>query len=405
MTSPLEGIRVLDWTVYQQGPVATVLLGDLGAEVIKIEQRESGDLSRQVGGWMGLPVGMEGGRSFYFEAYNYNKKGITLDLKQAGSREVVRRLVEGSDVFVHNIRHEVAQRLGVDYETLRGYNPRLIYAQAWGYGPEGEDSNRPTIDPAIAARCGITASLTPPGMPPHYPNMAIVDQIGATMFSYSILAALLARERLGVGQRVDSSLMGSTLWLQAMHVNAHLLLDKDLSRSIRERAPNPLSNYYRCADDQWLYLGLLDSHRHWHRFCQALGMGEVEDDQRFATPQARSQHRQELIALLDGAFAQKPIDHWLEVLKGYPEFIYDPVNTVSAVLQDPQVYANGYIREVPHPSLGTLNMVGTPFRLEKTPTVTPRPAPGLGEHTDEVLQEVCGYSSAEIAGLREAGVI
>ncbi|MEE9202339.1 MAG: CoA transferase [Dehalococcoidia bacterium] len=405
MSAPLEGIRVLDWTVYQQGPVATVLLGDLGAEVIKIEERGSGDLSRQVGGWMGMPTQLPGGRNFHFEIYNYNKKGITLDLKQAGAREVLQRLVEHSDVFVLNIRQEVAQRLGVDYETLRGYNPRLIYAQAWGYGPEGEDSNRPTIDQAVAARSGIIASLTPPGMPPHYPNMAVVDQIGATMLSYSILAALLARERLGVGQRVDSSLLGSAMWLQALHINTHLILEKDLSLSNRERASNPLCSYYRCADNQWLFLGLLDSHRHWPHFCQALGLTEVEADPRFATPQARSQHRQELIALLDGAFAQKPLEHWLEVLKGYPDFIFDPVNPVPAVLHDPQVRANSYIREVPNPSTGSVNMVGVPFRLEKTPTVTPHPAPGLGEHNDEVLSRVCGYTSAEIAALREAEVI
>lgn len=405
MSAPLDGIRVLDWTVYQQGPVATALLGDLGAEVIKIEERESGDLSRQVGGWMGMPTDMGDGRSFYFEIYNCNKKGITLDLKKEGSREVVRRLVESSDVFVLNIRHEVAQRLGVDYETLSGYNPKLIYAQAWGYGPEGEDCNRPTIDPAVAARCGITASLTPPGMPPQYPNLAIVDQIGATVLSYSILAALLARERLGVGQRVDSSLLSSAMWLQALHANTHLILEKDLSGSHQDRAPNPIHNYYQCADGQWLYLGLLDSHRHWPRLCQALRITEAEDDPRFATPQARSQHRKDLIALLNGVFSQKPIGHWLEVFKDYPEFIYDPVNSVTAALQDPQVRANGYIREFPHPTMGSVRMVGVPFRLEKTPTAAPFAAPGLGEHTDEVLQGVCGYSSAEIAALREAEVI
>ncbi len=405
MTAPLEGIRVLAWTVYQQGPVSTVMLGDLGAEVIKIEERGTGDLSRQVSGWMGLPADLGEGRNFYFENNNYNKKGITLDLKKEGARDVVRRLVEHSDVFVLNIRQEVAQRLGVDYETLRGYNPKLIYAQGWGYGPEGEDNSRPTIDPMIAARCGITASLTPPGMPPHYPNLAIVDQIGATLLSYSILAALVARERLGVGQRVDTSLLGSAMWLQAMHVNTHLLLDRDLSRSNRERAVNPLYSYYQCADGQWLSLGLIDSHRYWHNFCQALGMTELEHDPRFLSPASRAENRRELIAILDTAFAQKSVGEWTDVLKGYPEFMFDPVNTVSAMLQDPQVRANSYIREFPHPTLGTVSMVGAPFRLEKTPTATPFAAPALGEHTDEVLQEVCGYSSTEIVALREAEIV
>ena len=405
MTAPLEGIRVLDWTLYQQGPVSTVLLGDLGAEVIKIEERGIGDQSRHVGGWAGLPVGLGDGRTFYFETYNYNKKGITLDLKQPGAREVVRRLVERSDVFVHNIRAEVALRLGMDYETLRGYNPRLIYAQAWGYGPEGGDSHRPTIDPAIAARCGIIATLTPPGMPPHYPNMAAVDQIGATMLSYSILAALVARERLGIGQRVDTSLLGSAMWLQAMHVNTHLLLERDLSKHYRDRAANPTVNFYQCGDGRWLYLGLLDSQRYWARFCQALELGEVEHDPRFATGTARNQNRRELIVLLDQAFARQPLSHWLEVFKAYPEFMYDAVNSVPEALQDPQLRANGYIREVPHPTLGKAQMVGVPFRLEKTPCATPRPAPALGEHTEEVLQEVCGYSSAEVARLREEGVV
>ena len=405
MSAPLEGIRVLDWTVYQQGPISTVMLGDLGAEVIKIEERGAGDLSRQVSGWMGLHTELGEGRNFYFENNNYNKRGITIDLKNDEAREVVRRLVEHSDVFVLNIRQQVAQKLGVDYETLRSYNPRLIYAQATGYGPEGEDTNRPTIDPMVAARSGIISSFTPAGMPPHYPNLAIVDQIGATILSYSILAALVARERHGMGQRVDTSLLGSALWLQAMHVNTHLLLDKDLSRSNRERATNPLYSYYKCADGQWMSLGLLDSDRYWSRFCQAMNMTELEHDPRFLSAKSRAKNHEELIEILDTAFSRKTTGEWTEVLKGYPEFMFDPVNTVPDVIRDPQARVNNYIREFPHPSLGTVAMVGAPFRLEKTPTATPFAAPTLGQHTDEVLQNICGYTSTEIVGLRKAGVV
>ena len=402
---PLEGCRVLEWTVYQQGPVAGLMLADLGAEVIKMEPPGQGDFSRVVGGWMGLPTALPGGKSFYYEVYNYNKKGIALDLKKPQAREVVYRLVERSDVFLTNFRPGVAQRLGLDYETLARHNPRLIYAQATGYGRQGPHASRPAVDPTIAARSGITASLTPRGMDPHYPALALVDQAGAMTLAYSVLAALLAREKTGKGLQVDCSLFSSALWLEALHVNTHLLLGRDLSRFDRERAVNPLANYYRCADGRWLYLWLGESQRFWPAFCHALGLEHLEKDPRFDNPKKRAQHHKELIALLDQTFAQKPLEAWLKVLAQHPDFVFDAVQPPSQLAQDPQVVANQFIQSFTHPTLGEIKLVAPPLKFNGDGLPVRCPAPELGQHTEEVLKGLCGYTADEVAALRQAGVL
>lgn len=406
MTMPLEGIRVIDWTIYQQGPVATSMLGDLGADVIKVEQRGVGDPGRAMTRTFGTSTALPGGRNYYFETNNRNKKSIALDLKTEKGKEVVFRLVEKSDVFVHNFRQGVPERLGLGYDTLSKINPKLIYAVASGYGSEGEESGRPSIDPVGMARTGLMENVTAPGAEvPTYPQGGIADQMGAVMLSYGVLAALMARQLHGVGQKIDCSHLASVTWLQGLAVNCYLMLGKEMPRYDRTKAGNPISNYYRCADGKWLFIALMQPDRYWPDFCQAIGLPEMKDDPRFSTTDAMTQNKTALISVLDEVFASRTSQEWTSIFRDFPDFIYETINRVSDLDKDPQFLANDYIVEVPHPDIGKLKMVGIPVKFSQTPGSIRMPAPHLGQHTEEVLTDICGYSWEEVGQLAEQEVI
>jgi len=245
MPMPLEGVRVVDWTIWQQGPVSTMMLGDLGAEVIKIEDRVSGDPGRGVMSIGGTMTGVSGQRNYYFEVNNRHKKSLTLDLKRPEAKEIVYKLIEKSDVFVQNFRKGVAARLGLDYQALSQYNPKLIYASASGYGPEGPDSGEPSFDYMGLARSGIMNAVGEPDMDPQNITGGIADQMGAIMLAYGIMTALFTRERFGIGQEVDTSHLGSMMALQGLNLACRLTLGKEFRRSYRAKAPNPLWNHYK----------------------------------------------------------------------------------------------------------------------------------------------------------------
>ncbi len=403
MQLPLAGIRVLDWTIWQQGPVATTMLGDLGAEVIKLEAREGGDPGRglvRAGG-----VDLEKRPNFYFEANNRNKRSLTLDLKQPEAREIVYRLAARSDVFVQNFRKGVATRLGIDYPALRAHNPRLIYANATGYGPFGPDAEEPSFDRLGLARSGIMFAAGEPEMEPLPIGGGIADQMGAVMLAYGVLTALLARERFGVGQEVDASHLGSMMWLQGLSISMRLMMGRGFPREKRSAAANPLWNHYRCADGHWLALAMLQPDRYWADFCKAIGRPELASDPRFADLRARAQHAEQAVAILDQVFASRPRDAWLEILHQGGDFIFTRVNQIDDLPDDPQARANDYIVDFDHPEHGKIQVMGVPVRLSETPGQVREPAPELGQHTELVLQDVLGMGWDEIAGLRERKVI
>jgi crotonobetainyl-CoA:carnitine CoA-transferase CaiB-like acyl-CoA transferase len=404
MDGPLKGIRIIDWTIWQQGPVATTMLADLGAEVIKLEERERGDPGRGIFAVAGQATDRSG-RNFYFEANNRHKKSIALDLKRPEAREIVCRLAACSDVFVQNFRKGVAKRLGLDYESLREHNPRLIYATASGYGPEGPDSAEPSFDYLGQARSGIMNAIGAPGSEPSYIFGGVADQMGAIMLAYGVLAALLARERSGVGQMVDASHLGSMIALQGLNVSARTFMGMELARNSRTEAFNPLWNHYRCADGKWICLGMLQADRYWKDFCTALGLGELVDDPRFKDIRSRGQNAAALVEILDRRFAERPRDEWMRILKAGGDFIYTIVNSVSDLPDDPQVRSNEYIVDYEHPVLGGIQLVGLPVRLSETPGDPRGHAPELGEHTEAILTELLGYGWDDVARLRDANVI
>ena len=404
MPQPLEGLLVLDWTIWQQGPVCSAMLGDMGAEVIKIEQRDTGDPGRWLLGAGGHDTSDK--PNWYFEANNRNKRSITLDLKKPEGVAVVHALAEKADVFVQNFRKGVAERLSIDYASLRELNPGLIYASATGYGPDGPDSEEPSFDHLGLARSGIMNAAGEPGMPPLGIAGGIADQMGAIMMAYGIMAALVARERHGMGQEVHASHLGSMSYLQGLSLSMKLMAGMAMPRSFRSGAGNPLWNHYRCADDKWLALAMLQPDRYWADLSRIVGHPELGDDPRWATMAARGQIKEECVALLDEAFAKKPRDEWLRILReDKSDIIYTIVNSVDDLPDDPQIKANDYIVEVDHPAHGSTEMVGIPVGLSETPGSIRRVAPELGQHTEEVLIDVLGWDWERIGALRDNEII
>ncbi|MGC1811314.1 MAG: CoA transferase [Candidatus Binataceae bacterium] len=404
MKGPLTGIRIIDWTIWQQGPVATQMLADLGAEVIKIEERDKGDPGRGIVAVAGASTG-KSGRNFYFEANNKHKQSIALDLKRPEAREIVYRLAAKSDVFVQNFRKGVAARLGLGYPAMRAHNDRLIYASASGYGPEGPDSGEPSFDYLGQARSGIMNATGVDGSAPNYIFGGIADQMGAVMLAYGILAALVARERYGVGQEVDASHPGSMMTLQGLNVASRTIHGKEFNRNTRANAFNPLWNHYRCADDKWLCLGMLQPDRYWKDLCTTLGRVDLIEDPRFAEMRTRGHNAAEVIKIFDGIFATRTRDEWMRALKAGGDFIYTVVNSVSDLPEDPQVKANGYVVDYEHPELGATRLLGMPVKLSETPGDPRGHAPELGEHTESIMTDMLGYTWDDIARLRDANVI
>jgi crotonobetainyl-CoA:carnitine CoA-transferase CaiB-like acyl-CoA transferase len=405
MDAPLKGIRVLDWTIWQQGPVATTMLADLGAEVIKIEEREKGDPGRSIFAIGGSAATARSGHNFYFEANNRHKQSLTLDLSKTAAREIVYKLAAKSDVFVQNFRKGVADRLGLGYKDLSTHNPKIIYASSSGYGPNGPDSGEPSFDYLAQSRSGIMGISSVATDEPIYLIGGLADQMGAIMLAYGVMTALVARERYGIGQELNASHLGSMIALQGLNVSSKTILGKEFPRTTRDDAYNPLWNHYKCADGKWLSLGMLQTDRYWKDFCVALGIEELIDDPRFNGIRPRGKNHRELVAILDNVFITKTREEWMKILKQGGDFIYTVVNSISDLPTDPQVVANDYIVDYDHPEMGKTKIVGVPIMLSKTPGNPRGRAPELGENTELILTEMLGYSWDNVAKLREDGVI
>jgi crotonobetainyl-CoA:carnitine CoA-transferase CaiB-like acyl-CoA transferase len=404
MDAPLKGIRIIDWTIWQQGPVATTMLADMGAEVIKIEEREKGDPGRSIFS-MGGASAQRSGANYYFEANNRHKQSIALDLGKPAAREIVYKLAAQSDVFVQNFRKGVADRLGLGYAELSARNPKIIYANSTGYGPHGPDSGEPSFDYLAQARSGIMNIASVDTEEPIYLNGGLADQMGGIMLAYGIMTALVARERYGIGQEVNASHLGSMIALQGLNVSMRTIMGKEFPRNTRDDAFNPLWNHYKCADGLWICLGMLQTDRYWKDFCTTLGISELIADPRFDSIKARGKNHRELVAMLDKIFITKPRADWMKALKEGGDFIYTVVNTINDLPTDQQVIANQYIVDYEHEAFGKTQLLGVPVILTKTPGNPRGRAPELGENTEQLLTEMLGYSWDDVAKLREDGAI
>jgi crotonobetainyl-CoA:carnitine CoA-transferase CaiB-like acyl-CoA transferase len=404
MAGALDGIRVIEFAMMQNGPAAGYMLGDMGAEVIKIERPQLADSIRGMQSYGESSLVYKGVHLFY-ETPNRSKKGITLDLKKEKGKEILYRLVSRADVFFTNFSKRVCSDLGCDYEILCKYNPNIIYGRAAGYGTRGPEPEGRSFDTAAQARSGFMMQTGEKDGPPAMSTAALFDQLGATMLTYGILAALVARERTGIGQEVEASLLGSAIHLQAQTVNQACTSGRPVARHARERSRNPLGNHYKCADDKWIMLAEPQSDRFWHVFCDAVGISDIENEPRFATALARRESYAEFIKILDRVFATKPRDEWLKILaEKAPGFACAPVNELVDLPKDPQVLQNEYIVDFDHPVMGPVKQVGFPVWFSKTPSKIACKAPEFGEHTEMVLLDN-GYTWEEIETLRNEKVI
>ena len=395
MTAPLEGIRILDFTRYQNGPHGTAMLADMGADVLKVELPGDGDPGRSIGR---LPDGF----SPYFEALNRGKRSITLDLRSAEARAVIRKLVPQVDVMVENFRRGVMDGFGLGYEQIAELNPRLVYAINSGFGPEGAWSEHGSFD--IVAQ-GMSGALIAQGGGPAYEPMRVTwglaDQVGGMALAYGITMALLARERFGVGQRVDVSELGAMIALQGHGILGYLHTGEQPARA-PDVSGSPTFNFYRAGDGEWLTVAVLDP-KHWPKLCRCLGRDDLIDDPRAADAFARVEHTEWVAAELAVAFATKPREEWLAALVALA-IPSGPVYDYAGVAAEPQHWQNGYLIEQEHPQYPGHRTVGTPVRLSATPGAVRAPAPELGQHTEEVLLEL-GYDWPQIERLHDDGVI
>jgi glutaryl-CoA transferase len=405
---PLSGVRIIDCSTVLAGPYATMLLADLGADVVKVEPPE-GDSTR---GWGPPWVGSEadGTRTAaYYLAVNRNKRSLRLDLKQPAGADVLRRLLADADVFVENLRPDSLARLGFSDAALAEINPRLIHLAISGYGPTGPLVGRPGYDFLLQAEAGlmsITGAADADGGRPTKVGVAISDVATGMHAAIGILAALAGRSRKGspahgIGQRIDVSIFESTL---------AVLVNQAQNAFVEGVAPGRLGNAhpnivpyetFGTADGEIAIA--VGSERQWPRFCLSIGLPALADDPRFATNGARVENRRELVATLGERLAERTSEEWLAALDA-ADIPAGAINDIPTAFASPQAVARSMAIDVDHPVLGRTTQVGLPFELSATPASIRTPPPMLGEHSDEILAEA-GYSRDGIAALRADGVI
>ena len=402
MSKPLEGIRIIEIAQEIQGPFATLFLSDLGAEITKVENRETGDLSR----WLlaqliGGPKVKNAKLSHYFIAMNRGKRSITIDLKKPAGVEVIKRMAKFYDVLLTNYRPGVLDRLGLGYDALRQLNPKIIFAQASSWGPVGPWAMRPSRDTLAQAASGLMSKTGMPEDNPLPAGATIADQAGALSLAGGVLAALFARERTGEGQRIDASIYGTMIAAQGFELNYTSLTGEEPGKAGRGHPfLHGIVGAFRTKDGYVCMIGVDDAR--WPRFCQIMGIEHLQND-----PECDNVHRHfhgaKIEKVLDGVFPSKTTAEWLKLLNEADILITD-VADYHQVLSSEQARINGYLLNMDHPAAGKITVTGCPVTLNGEITHDAAPPPEHGQHTEEILLEL-GYSWEEIGTLRDTQVL
>ena len=397
MSGPLEGIRVLDLTWVLAGPFASMILCDLGAEVIKVERSPYGDAARTTG-----PI--VNGESCYFFSINRGKKSVCLDLKAERGRELLLRLVDLSDVVMENFTPGTMDKLGLGYDVLQKRNPRLIYAATSGFGHTGPERLRPALDIVVQGMGGVMSITGELDGPPVRPGLSLGDIAAGLYTAIGVLVALHERERSGHGQMIDIAMLDCQI---AILENAFIryFATGELPKPIGSR--HPLATPFQAfpTRDGWIVLALSwGVENQWELFCATIGRVDLIDDPRFDTAALRTEHHAELEPILNEAMRQKTTSEWLREFDaiGLP---CGPLNNIAQAAEQPQVLARRMLVEVEHPRIGRLKLPDTPVKLSRTPGGIKGPSPALGQDTYEVLSTLLGLSAEELDELAAAGVI
>ncbi len=396
MAGALDGVRVLDLSRHLAGPYCAMMLGDLGAEVIKIERPGVGDESRHWG-----PPFFDG-ESAYYLCCNRNKQSLTLNLKHERGVALAHELVRSSDVFIENFRVGVLDKLGLGYPQLQAINPRLVYCSVSGFGHTGPDRELGSYDFLIQGRSGLMSITGEPDGPPLKVGVAIAD-VAAGLFACSaVLSALFARERTGVGQHLDIALYDSQVAVLANLASNYLCSGEIPGRWGNAHKSIVPYQTFQAADD-YLILAI-GNDAQWRQFCVAAGVAAWAQDSRFTTNPERVANREALIPLLQELIRGKTVAEWLQ-LCAEADVPAGPINAIDKVFADPQVDARGMLVEMPHPTIGTVRLAGTPLKLSATPAEMRLPPPLLGEHTDAILARLLALDDRVIAELHRDGVV
>jgi crotonobetainyl-CoA:carnitine CoA-transferase CaiB-like acyl-CoA transferase len=399
----LDGIRILELTAFHSGTVGGALLGQLGADVIKIEDPRHGDPGRGLAQMSGTTSRLPDGRTVMFEAANTDKRSVAIDLKTDGGRRIVHELIARSDVFLSNYRPHVLDRLGLDWETVHELNARLVYVTASGQGPAGPGASARAFDWVGQAMSGMMWAAGDRGS--SEPTVVVggpVDQTGGTLAALAITSGLASRAITGEGVRADVSLLGAAIGMMLLRVDQYALAGRSVTRHGRDESRQPLSNWYRCADGKWLLLCELQSDRFWKDFCALLDRPELADDERFVDARARRKTYAELIQILDEVFLQRDRDEWVtRFAEALPDFVVAPILDEDEILTNEQARANGYLVEWPGSGGAHATVVGSPITFQDNPASMRRAAPELGQDTEQVLLDELGYGWDDIAKLRD----
>jgi crotonobetainyl-CoA:carnitine CoA-transferase CaiB-like acyl-CoA transferase len=404
MNYPLEGIKVLDFSIAVAAPFGAVMLADMGAEVIKVE-RVQGEAQR-----LGLPAGMDDyldtsevenlPEKADWMAFNRGKKDLAIDIRSAKGREIVLKLAKETDVVIQSFRPGVAERLGIGYKDISKINPKVIYCSFYGYGETGPVAHRAGGDMWSQAMSGIVSVIGYQGGAPQMIPFPACDHAGGMLVAYAVMTALLVRERTGVGQALTVNNLNAALYLQYSSFAEYLTEGKMPYKLGRSYQPPPFGPF-RAKDGD--VLTIFGTGPMWPTFCKVVGVEHLANDPRFSTDEARQENREEIGRLLDEAFSKKTRAEWAQIFRD-AKMRCDPCLTYEEACAHPQMAANDMICTTKHPKRGEMKMLGLPVKLKKTPGKPQGPSPMLGQHTEEILLKL-GYKAKDISELEKQGVI
>jgi crotonobetainyl-CoA:carnitine CoA-transferase CaiB-like acyl-CoA transferase len=395
MTQPLAGVRILDLSQMLAGPYGTMILGDLGAEIIKIEKPGEGEIGR------GMPPHFFHGESVYFLSVNRNKRSLTLDLKAKEGLDIFYRLVKVSDVVYDNFRPGVLEKLRIDYETLKKINPRIIACSVTGYGQTGPFKDSPAFDLIIQGRGGIMSYTGEPGQMPVRMGAPMGDLGGGLFAVQAVNAALFQREKTGLGQRIDLSLLDCQISL-LIYRGLYYLYGGEIAQPVGSGHVSaiPIRAFKTKTFDI-----VIDANtdKFYQEICAGIGRPDLASDPRFLTRAHRLKNKDVLYKILEETFLQKTGQEWLKIMEG--KVPIGPINTVDMALSDPQVVARNMVVETTHRSGEKMKLIGNPIKMSQAEDINFTPPPAVGEHTDQILQDLLSFSPPEIKQLREKKVI
>jgi crotonobetainyl-CoA:carnitine CoA-transferase CaiB-like acyl-CoA transferase len=405
MTGLLEGLRIIQMGHVAAIPAAGSMLAEWGAEVIKLEPL-AGEIGRLPGRSYGIPreVDLKGNVvNYIFELHNRSQKSIAIDLKKPAGKEAILKLIEKTDIFMTNYEVGALKKLGMDYSSLNRFNPRLIYGFLTGYGTQGPDKDERGFDLTAAwARSGGQYMAAHPSAPPPPQRFAIMDKTAAAYLVSGLLAAIIHRDRTGLGQEIDISLYHTAVWSLSTDIQS-ALVGLPFPRHDHAKAENPLANTYCAMDGKWFLLFNPIVEISWSELCKGLGRPELIDDPRFITEEKRAEHNEDIIREMDAAFVTKNLAEW-ETWFREKNIIYGRVQTPTEVTMDPQALANDFFTELDYGNGAKMKLVNTPVNFHQNPALIKGPAPELGQHTEELLLEL-GYDWDDISKLKEDRVI